>query len=77
MDFYLNNFTTIAGSDGVVYLSATTNEGENLDFEINAYELYKDLPAIFEFTNKAYSDEQKRIKQDHKNLITKLKTQIK
>ena len=45
MDFYLNNFTTIAGSDGVVYLSATTNEGENLDFEINAYELYKDLPA--------------------------------
>lgn len=64
-EFFLDRINSIHATNGVVHIQVSTLNPEDgyIDIEINANELYNDIPSLHMFAKKAIKLQDERLEQ--------------
>ena len=74
MSIFINTTTTLWADHGIVNIEATTLDPKEgyVHLEIDARELLKSIPSLYELCVQAIEKEDKHIKEEYKQLKKKL-----
>ena len=75
-EYYVTRTVSLHATNGVVHIEAEVDdwdgEGNLLQLEWNAQELYEDLPSLYDFCKKAMEERNQHYAKKYKELKKKL-----
>jgi hypothetical protein len=77
MEFYIDRTHTISGYHGDVTIEFYNDDNQNVQLVFNAWELLKDLPAIFRMASQAHQGEIEWQKKQYRKLASEMQEEFK